>query len=151
MDPVTVGAVLLAALTGVSEAAGGRLWDRVVALVRRPLGGKRGRGGAGARWRGGAVAGEAELAALQQAPGDQERAVALARVLLGRAAADEEFGEQLQRWWRDAEPVRAALGNVVNTISGGSQQGPVLQGRDFTGIAFGSTPPPPAVPPDAPA
>jgi hypothetical protein len=98
-----------------------------------------------------AVAGEAELAALQQAPGDQERAVALARVLLGRAAADEEFGEQLQRWWRDAEPVRAALGNVVNTISGGSQQGPVLQGRDFTGITFGSTPPPPAVPPDAPA
>jgi hypothetical protein len=47
MDPVTVGAVLLAVLTGVSEAAGGRLRDRVVALVHRPLGAS---GGAVVKW-----------------------------------------------------------------------------------------------------
>jgi hypothetical protein len=37
MDPVTVGAVLLAVATGVSEALGGQLWAGVVSLVRRPL------------------------------------------------------------------------------------------------------------------
>ncbi len=37
MDPVTLGAVLLAVATGVSEALGGQLWAGVVSLVRRPL------------------------------------------------------------------------------------------------------------------
>ena len=37
-----------------------------------------------------------------------------------------------------AEPVRASLGNVTNTISGGTQYGPVLQGRDFTNLTFGA-------------
>jgi hypothetical protein len=146
MDPVTVGAVLLAILTGVGEAAGSRLWAGVVALVRRPLRGKKIPEGQEV------VSGAAELAALQQVPAGQDQAVALARVLLARAAADGEFDRELQRWWQQAEPVRATLGNVTNTISGGSQYGPVLQGRDFTGITFGAAPPLPASPPpDAPA
>ena len=37
MDPVTIGAVLLAIITGTSEALGGQLWASVVSLVRRPL------------------------------------------------------------------------------------------------------------------
>jgi hypothetical protein len=38
-------------------------------------------------------------------------------------------------------------GGVTNTISGGSQYGPVLQGRDFTGLTFGPPAPPPSTPP----
>jgi hypothetical protein len=41
MDPITVGAVLLAVVTGVSEALGGQLWTGVVSLVRRPPDGKK--------------------------------------------------------------------------------------------------------------
>jgi hypothetical protein len=37
---------------------------------------------------------------------------------------------------------------VTNTISGGYQYGPVLQGRDFIGLTFGATPAPPAGPKD---
>ena len=146
MDPLTVGAVLLAIVTGAGEAAGSRLWAGVVALVRRPLHGKKAPGGEEV------VSGAAELAALQQAPAGQDQAVALARVLLARAATDGEFDRDLQRWWQQAEPMRASLGDVTNTISGGNQYGPVLQGRDFTGITFGATSPPPAAPqPDTPA
>ena len=41
MDPVTVGVVLVAVATGVSEALGGQLWAGVVSLVRRPQRGRR--------------------------------------------------------------------------------------------------------------
>ena len=54
------------------------------------------------------VSGAAELAALQQVPAGQDQAVALAGVLLARAAADGEFGRALQGWWSSAEPVRAS-------------------------------------------
>ena len=36
-------------------------------------------------------------------------------------------------------------GDVTNTISGGTQHGPLLQGRDFTGLSFGT--PIPSAPP----
>ena len=36
MDPVTIGAVLLAIVTGL-EALGTQLWEGVVSLVRRPF------------------------------------------------------------------------------------------------------------------
>lgn len=138
MDPVTVGAVLLAVATGVSEALGGQLWAGVVSLVRRPLrGGKEQAGGVAA-----AQSGDVELIALQGSPGDQGKAVALAEVLLARAAADPGFGQALREWWEQAEPVREKTGDVTNTISGGTFSGPVLQGRDFTGLTFGATPPP---------
>ena len=37
-------------------------------------------------------------------------------------------------------PVPEKTGNVENTISGGTFSGPVLQGRDFTGLTFGTSP-----------
>ena len=37
MDPVTIGAVLLAIASGAGEGLGKQLWDGVVALVRRPF------------------------------------------------------------------------------------------------------------------
>jgi hypothetical protein len=144
MDPVAVGAVLLAVVTGVSEALGGQLWAGVVSLVRRPLHGKKGPAGGLP----GAGSGEAELAALQGSPGDQAKAVALAEVLLTRAGGDPGFEQALQEWWEQAAPVREKTGSVTNTISGGTFSGPVLQGRDFTGLTFGATPPPASRPGD---
>jgi hypothetical protein len=144
MDPVTLGAVLLAVVTGASEALGGRLWAGVAALVRRPLQRKQDQAAV-------VSSGKSELAALQQFPGDRGKAVALAEALLARAGADADFGRALAGWWEQAEPVRASIGNVTNTISGGTQQGPVLQGRDFSNLTFGAAPaPPPAAQPDGP-
>jgi len=92
-------------------------------------------------------AGEVELAALQQAPGDQPKAVALAEALLARSGADDEFKRALEAWWQQAEPIRASIGNVANTIIGGTQNGPVLMGRDFSNLTFGGAPATPTVPP----
>ena len=106
MDPVMLGAVLLAVVGGASGELGARLWDGVVRLVRRPFR----LDGAGSPAATGAVpAGGAELAALQNAPGDEQRAVALARMLLQRADADDEFGRALASWWEQAAPVRTGL------------------------------------------
>ncbi len=146
MDPVTIGAVLLAVVSGAGSQLGTQLWEGVVSLVRRPF-----RRQAATNGDADAAemvpAGEAELAALQQAPGDQHKAVALAQALLARSSADEEFRRALESWWQQAEPVRASIGNVTNTISGGMQHGPVLQGRDFSNITFGVAPATPPVPP----
>jgi hypothetical protein len=53
-------------------------------------------------------------------------------------------------WWApqaaDSEvavPARRDVADVTNTISGGRQYGPVLQGRDFTGLTLGASPSPP--------
>jgi hypothetical protein len=146
MDPVTLGAVLLAVVTGISEALSGQLWYGVVSLVRRQGHPNKTSGGDAAA----VPSGEAELAALQQAPDDQQRAVALAEVLLARADADEGFRQALMSWWEETEPIRAGIGNVTNTISGGTQYGPVLQGRNFSNLSFGASPaPPPQKGPDA--
>jgi hypothetical protein len=142
MDPVTVGAVLLAVVSGASGELGSRLWDGLVSLMRRPFHRKAITDGDTAAT---VPAGEAELAALQQAPCDEHKAVALAEALLARSGADDRFRRALESWWQQAEPVRTGLNTgVTNTISGGSQQGPVLQGRDFGNITFGV---PPAAPP----
>ena len=132
MDPITMAAVLLAVATGVSEALGGQLWAGVVSLVRRPFRGKEAPGSGPAAVK----SGETELLALQQSPGDQQKAVALAEVLLARATADPGFDRALQDWWVQAEPVRETIGNVTNTISGGTQYGPVLQGGQFINPTF---------------
>jgi len=152
MDPVTVGAVLLAVATGVSEALGGQLWAGLASLVRRPPHGQREPAGEPSPVLSGepmlpgepVPSGEAELAALRGAPGDQAKAVALAEALLARATADPGFDRALREWWERAAPVREKAGSVTNTISGGTQHGPVLQGRDFTGLTFGAAPPAPA-------
>jgi hypothetical protein len=146
VDAVTIGAVLLAIISGAGGELGSRLWEGVVSLVRRPFHHQPAISGDAAA---AAVvpAGETELAALQQAPGDQHKAVALAEALLARSGTDGEFRQALESWWQQAGPIRANTGNVANTISGGTQQGPVLQGRDFTNMTFGATPATPPVPP----
>ena len=83
--------------------------------------------------------------ALEQAPGDERRALALAEVLVARAGADGEFREALQDWWEQASQIRIG-GDVTNTVSGGTFSGPVLQGRDFSGLTFGSPAAPPVPP-----
>lgn len=146
VDPVALGAVLLAVVTGVSEALGGQLWAGVVSLIRRPLRRRTTPQGNAAP----VPSGEAELVALQLAQDDRQKAVALAQVLLARADADEGFRQALVSWWEQAAPVRASIGSVTNTISGGTQYGPVLQGRDFSNVTFGVSPAPPPVRPKDP-
>ena len=146
MNAVTIGAVLLAIVSGAGSQLGTQLWEGVVSLVRRPFHLKTATSGDSAPAEV-VPAGEAELAALQQAPGDQHKAVALAGALLARSGADEEFRQALKSWWQQAEPIRASIGNVTNTISGGTQHGPVLQGRDFSNITFGTAPATPPIPP----
>ena len=146
MDPVTIGAVLLAVVGGAGSQLGMQLWEGVVSLVRGPFRRKAAASGDAAAAEV-VPAGEAELAALQQAPGDRHKAVALAEALLARSGADTEFRRELESWWQQAEPIRASIGNVANTISGGTQQGPVLQGRDFSNITFSAAPATSPVPP----
>jgi hypothetical protein len=141
--------VLLAIVSGVGGKLGEQLWENVVSLVRHPFF-RRTAGGAESTAPKVAVPplGEAELAALQQDPGDQHKAVALAQALLSRSGSYDEFRRALGSWWEQAEPIRASIGNVTNTISGCTQHGPVLQGRDFNSIIFSA---PPATPPVAPS
>ena len=142
MDPVTIGAVLLAIVSGAGTQLGTQLWEGVVSLVRRPFRHK----ALGSDSAAVVPSGESELGAFQEAPGDRQKAVALAEVLLARSGTDEEFRQALEGWWQQAEPIRANIGNVTNAISGGTQQGPVLQGRDFSNITFGAAPPSPVPP-----
>ncbi len=147
MDPLTIGAVLLAIISGAGEGLGAQLWKGALSLVRRPSH-RKAAADVSATATTAMPTGETELTALQQAPTDEQRAVALAKVLLARAGADAEFRQALEAWWEQAGPIRASIGDVSNTISGGTQQGPVFQGRDFSNISFGAAPAgPPSVPP----
>lgn len=144
MDPVTIGTVLAAIAGGAGGALGSQLWKGLSALVRRPLRHAHVAGEATAAL----PSGSAELAALEQAPADQQRALALAEVLVARADADSQFRDGLQAWWEQAGQLHIS-GDVTNTVSGGTFHGPVLQGRDLTGLTFGSSvtsPPDPAAP-----
>ncbi|MEU5495830.1 hypothetical protein [Streptomyces griseofuscus] len=146
MDPVSMG--LLTALAG---GAGGELgrqaWTGLGELVRRPFR----RGGAvvpeGSAPEGSAPegsvsegSGETELARLARDPGDAAAARALSAVLHRRAAADAEFEERLRRWDEAARRISLTGGDVHNSISGGTFSAPVIQGRDFTGTNFGTSP-----------
>ncbi|MEU3421913.1 hypothetical protein AB0F39_25705 [Streptomyces murinus] len=136
MDPVSMG--LLTALAG---GAGGELgrqaWTGLGELVRRPF-----RRGGAAVPEGSAPegSGEAELARLARDPGDAAAARALSVVLHRRAAADAEFEERLRRWDEAARRISLTGGDVHNSISGGTFSAPVIQGRDFTGTTFGTSP-----------
>lgn len=133
MDSVSIGAALAAVAGGAGGALGGQVWAGLSALVRRPFRHVDAIGD-------GMVplsSGSAELAALRDSPADERRAVALAEVLMARSAIDSEFRDALQEWWERAGQIRIE-GDVSNTISGGTQSGPVLQGRDFSGLTFGS-------------
>ncbi|MDV9191675.1 hypothetical protein R6L23_26280 [Streptomyces sp. SR27] len=132
MDPITVAA--LSALAGsVAGDVGHQAWQGLSALVRRPFR----RGSAGDALSGessGVSSGELEVAELGNDPADPVRAQALATALGVRAALDEEFRALLQQWWEDARSGSGA--EVQNSVSGGTQNGPVIQGRDFSSITF---------------
>ena len=134
MNPVTIGAVLLAITSGAAGEAGSKLWDAIAALVRRPFGSQQTKHTAES-----ISSGTAELAALEAAPHDGERAVALAQVLLARSAADSRFSRELEAWWAQTKFLTGD-GSVTNTITGGVHHGPVFQGRDFSNISFGTPP-----------
>ena len=136
MDAITLGTALSAVITGTSEALGGELWKQIVSLIRQPK-----QHVAAADSQGTISPGEPELAALQQSPHDQEKAIALAEVLLSRARADVSFERTLHTWWVHAEPFRAGAGSVTNIISGGTQHGPVVQGKNFGSLTFGAPAP----------
>ncbi|MEV6008864.1 hypothetical protein AB0M29_18845 [Streptomyces sp. NPDC051976] len=144
MDPVSVG--LLAALAG---GAGGELgrqaWAGLTALVRRPF-----RRDAGEQAPV-VSSGEAELARLEQDPADDQQAQALSAALAVRAALDSDFRTGLEAWQAQAKLVRTGDGTLHNSISGGTQHGPVLQGRDFSGLSFTAPPSGPSAPAAQPA
>ncbi|MGV9690181.1 hypothetical protein ACWDUX_13815 [Streptomyces sp. NPDC003444] len=133
MDPITAAA--LAALAGgLGSEAGRQIWQGVTELVRRPfhrLGSPQGTEQDGALQ---ISSGELEVAALERDPTDPLRAQALATALGVRAALDEEFRVLLEEWWQQAQTTSGS--EVHNSISGGTQNGPVLQGRDFSNLTF---------------
>ena len=137
MDPVTISALILAVASGAASEAGSKLWDALTALVHRPILSRHDAGQQAIPESGGL----AELAAVERAPADQDGALNLAKVLADRAEADVSFGAELRSWLAQASRVNAGAGSVSNTISGGIQHGPVLQGRDFTGLTFNAGPP----------
>ncbi|MGC0403253.1 hypothetical protein RKD27_005897 [Streptomyces sp. SAI-126] len=47
----------------------------------------------------------------------------------------------MTHWQQQAHLLRTGDGDTHNTISGGTQSGPVVQGRDFSGITFNAPPP----------
>ncbi|GGL18129.1 hypothetical protein [Streptomyces flaveus] len=147
MDPISV-ALLAALVGGVGGEAGRQAWADLSALVRRPF--QR----SGDTDAPGVGSGEVELAGLEEAPADQDRAQALSTVLAVRAALDADFSAGLQRWHEQAKLVRPGGSEVHSTISGQPVfHGPVLLGRDFPGLSITSSPPPPPATPgtDPPA
>ncbi len=138
---------LLAALAG---GAGGEIgwqaWTGLTALVRRPL-----RDGQGTEDGPAVRSGEVELAELERAPADPACARALSTALVVRAAVDADFRTGLERWHEQAQLVRTGDGQVDSTISGDTFNGPVLLGRDISGVSFAPAPPGPTPAPPAPA
>ncbi|WP_405810839.1 hypothetical protein OG524_16590 [Streptomyces sp. NBC_01520] len=135
MDPITAAA--LAALAGsVGGEVGRQSWQGLTALVTRPF--RRGTAqDAEPDGSSGISSGELEAADLENNPADPVRAQALATALGVRAALDGEFRGLLEEWWQQAGA--GSGGAVHNSISGGTQNGPVLQGRDFSSLTFNMT------------
>ncbi|MFE5681381.1 hypothetical protein ACFQ7B_38515 [Streptomyces erythrochromogenes] len=135
---------LLVALAG---GAGGEVGRQSLAglsaLVRRPF--RRGDGTDGQDLP--VSSGVAELARLEQDPADRARAQELSTVLAERAVLDTGFRTGLEAWHEKAKLVRTGDGQVNNTISGGTIEGPAVMGRDFSGLTITTSPPPPARPP----
>jgi hypothetical protein len=64
--------------------------------------------------------------------------VALAEILLTRAGEDSDFEQALSAWWAQAGQIQVVSGEVRNIVRDGTFYGPVVQGRDFSGLTFGS-------------
>ncbi|MFF2436664.1 hypothetical protein ACFVU4_21215 [Streptomyces sp. NPDC058107] len=139
MDPVSVG-LLVALAGGAGGEVGRQAWVGLSALVRRPF--RPDSSGQAPV----VSSGEAELVRLAGDPSDQGRAQALSTALAVRVAVDEDFRTGLAAWQEQAKLVRTGDGAVTNTVSGGTQHGPVVQGRDFSQLTFTTAPPPPAPP-----
>ncbi|MFJ9692612.1 hypothetical protein [Kitasatospora sp. NPDC101183] len=128
MEPITAAA-LTALAGGAATEAGRQVWEALLALVKRPF--RRG-GGPDQEGPAGVSSGEVELSALETLPADPGRAQALATALGVRAALDPEFRVLLGQWWEQAQADSAGSVHNSNSVSGGTQSGPVLQGRDIT-------------------
>ena len=77
--------------------------------------------------------------------------MALAKALLARSVADPEFKQEFENWWQKAEQFRPGIGNVTNTITGGTLLGPVMQAGSIQGTTISTSAMPPAVsPPHSP-
>ena len=103
MDLVTLGAMLAAIAGGAGGALGAQASAAVSALVRHPFRHH------DACTSGAPVSGVAEMAALEDSPADQDRAMALAGALLARANADSGFRQGLEGWWAQASQVRVDI------------------------------------------
>ena len=138
MEPISM-ALLAALAAGAGGEAGRHAWEGLTALVRRPF--RRD----GVDEGGGpppVSSGEAELTRLAQSPSDPERAQSLSTALAVRAALDADFRELLTSWRQEARLVRTGDGEVRNEISGGTMYGPVVQGRDVSGLSITMSAPP---------
>lgn len=71
-------------------------------------------------------------------PADEDAAAALRLAVRKALAADTELQDEVRHMLAQAG---TSIGTVTNTISGGVQQGPVLQGRDFSNLTFGASGP----------
>ncbi|MFD3734283.1 hypothetical protein [Streptomyces sp. NPDC058632] len=131
MDPISVG-LLVALATGAAGEAGRQLWTGLTDLVGRGRGADEAEEGDAVP----TVTGEAELALFTREPQDPERARSLRDALALRAEHDPAFRGSLTQWHQQAQALRTGDGRTTNTISGGTVNGPVLQGRDFSGITF---------------
>ena len=114
MDPVTIGALFAAVAGGVGGALGSQVWAGISALARRPF-----RRDHAAAVTMAAPGGEAELAALEQAPADHRRGKVLGEVLGARADAGGGFRVALQVWWAQARQIEVG-GEVTRTIVAGA-------------------------------
>jgi hypothetical protein len=130
MDPISV-ALLVALAGGAGGEIGRQSWVALTSLVRRPFQREETMESLSD-----VGSGELELRRLEQAPADTSRAQALSVALNARAASDEHFRTELDRWYEQAKNVGVSGGEVHNAISGGTFNGPVMQGRDFSGITF---------------
>ena len=74
-------------------------------------------------------------------PADEDALAALRLAVRKALAADAGLQDQVRDMLVQAGV--SISGDVANTISGGTQHGPVLQGRDFSNLTFGAAPAPP--------
>lgn len=129
VDPISV-ASLAAAITAVVQRtageAGKQAWNTLAKLVQKSFG------------RHSPPCAELEL--IGSSPDEEQRILELASVLAGRAREQPSFADELAMWLANVEGYNE--GEVANVVAGRARvQGPVLQGRNFTGsIIFGAPP-----------
>ncbi|MEU6339968.1 hypothetical protein ABZ883_03340 [Streptomyces sp. NPDC046977] len=129
MDPISITVAALAAIAG---GAAGEVGSQAVTKLKEMVFHR----GRSSSIEGRTPLAEPELIRLLEDPGSNERARELREALLLRASQDEEFSHGLAAWWDQLRPTVEASGDTHNSISGGTLNGPVLQGRDFSGVNF---------------